>query len=1351
MKIYVKGLNSLKKNNLKISGSYLAILFIIIFALLAGSIMNIALVSRAETKRVEAEGQMRLGSISGRVDKSLYRSECLLDSVAMQIEQLIEMDGDVSKLLDDYFCTATIEEIKNKSDGNCFSAYAAYNDELYINDFVPDENFVLEERAWYIGAKKSMGSVHITEPYIDASTGEMCYSISKMLSDGSTIVGLDFNMSELQQYIEEMNSQNTGTSFIVDSNGMIVGHSQPEYVGRDYRKLDFYNELVNKVFMLYGNPFDFKADGAKYNVFSDKTNYGWYLVVCVEYGEDNSLLKGNMLYIFVFMIMIAAAIVIFCVHIFCEKLKAERSLAAKDEYLSKMSHELKRPLSKILNRADILSSSGNDVLDAGEEINDSAKEMEHLLDNFMIESESYNGSEQKKERKKLGKDSVNHVIWIVLVTIVLLATGIFAFVSNSKVQAKLGRNKMEQETEVYRDQVKEWALQNKTVLDVVSESIAAQPGFADDYDSAIAYLDRVISQYDDISVAYICNPEWEHTVLMNNGWEPDANWHVEERQWYIDTIAAKDNFNVSAPYLDEQTGLYCTTLSKIVYDEKGNFIGVLGIDYYLDKLIGILGESYTDTGYAFLTDVEGNILNHPNEEYQMKPGYSVNVADICYRTALSEIGSDYVLFTDYDGVQKACYAMQEDISGFNVFVVRDLFDFIGAAIYSNLIYFVVFAVCIIIVNVIMYGITIWQARVNRELKEAADKAISAGKAKNDFLANMSHEIRTPINAVLGMNEMIMRESDEKNIVEYATNIQSSGRTLLSIINDILDFSKIESGKMEIVPVSYDVSSLIYDMVNMIRIRAEKKKLKFIYEIDEEIPSVLYGDDVRIRQVITNILTNAVKYTPEGYVRLRMKVLQIESGMVRLEVSVTDTGIGIKEEDMDKLFASFQRLDQEKNRSIEGTGLGMSIVQRLLGMMGSELKVTSVYSSGSTFSFELEQQIVNAEPIGDFEQRFKAATAEHTFDGTGRIAPNARVLVVDDNETNLLVAKSLLKRTKVHLDIATSGAKCIGMLKTKNYHIVFLDHMMPEMDGIETLKKIKEENLAPDTCFIALTANAIHGARQSYLDAGFDDYLSKPFTGVDIEKCLFEHIPSSLCEEEVQIDTGNANNEPKQKEVQIAEEKAEETVQKTDETDTLFSPEAGLKYMGGDNEAYNSILALFVRKAPELSQHIEQLFHEENWKNYVIEVHALKSSSLTIGSKQLSELAKTLELSGKAGNYDVIKEKNAELLALYGKVAELGKEYLEVSNKPESEEQPENEQLEEVSAEVAKECFLAVRAACLVYDFDEIERLCEKMSGYSLNGQSLKPQLDEIVALVEDFEYEEAVDMAQKYADMLFAE
>lgn len=1051
-------------------------------------------------------------------------------------------------------------------------------------------------------------------------------------------------------------------------------------------------------------------------------------MVCVKHSLNTSL-SGEIIAIVILMTVIAVVVISLLIGIGYKRAAAEKALAAKNDYVDNMSRELKQSVSKLVSRMDILGESGNSG--GKDELNDQARELKGLLDDLTAGTRGAEKAKNKNKKALNVNDSVNNAKRIALVTVVLLLTGVFAFISNTDTHHELGRMKMEHETEIYLDKVKDWALTNKTILNVISDSIAAQPGFSDDYSSAVLYLDKIIREYDDISVAYICNPQWEHTVIMNNGWLPDDDWHVEERQWYVDTMASNDNFNVSAPYQDEQTGLYCTTLSKIVYDENGDLIGVLGIDFYLDKLIDILGESYTDLGYAFLTDVDGNVLNHPNDEYQMKPNYSVNAMNIGYRSALSAIGENYVTIEDYDGDHVICYAMREEISGFNVVVVRGFLDVMGSSVVTNLLYIIVFAVCIVIVDVIMFGLVAWQSKVNAELKDAAEKAISAGKAKNDFLANMSHEIRTPINAVLGMNEMIMRESNERNVMEYAANIQNSGRTLLSIINDILDFSKIESGKMEIVPGTYDVTSLVNDLVNMTKVRAEKKNLAFFCEIDENIPSMLYGDDVRIRQVITNILTNAVKYTPDGSVKLKMKVMHIKNGVARLGVSVTDTGIGIREEDMDKLFASFRRLDQEKNRSIEGTGLGMSIVRRLLDMMGSELKVSSVYGSGSTFSFEIDQKIVKAEPIGDYEQRFKAAASERNTDAVIHIAPKAKVLVVDDNDTNLLVAKSLLKRTKVMLDTAPGGMKCIELLKCKRYDIVFLDHMMPEMDGIETLKRIKEENLAPDTRFVALTANAIHGARQNYLDAGFDDYLSKPFTGMDIEKCLFKYIPAEYCEEE----KPSAEDKPE------APPKPAET-----ENNVLFAPKIGAGYVGGDPEAYRNILSLFIRTSDEHSKKIENFFNEKDWKNYIIEVHALKSSSLTIGSKQLSELAKELELSGKAGNIDVIEEKNAELLELYRKVTAIGREYLEQQGLAQEDAPAENAELTEITAEKARDSLIAIKEACFAFDSDEAERLCNELLQCSVNGEPLKPDVDAILTSVKDFEYDTASEAAEKCAE-----
>ncbi|MDY2847959.1 MAG: cache domain-containing protein [Oscillospiraceae bacterium] len=1221
----------MKKNKQKLSSSYRTALFIIILILGIIIVLNTALIRQTETQRIEAEGQMRLSSIASQVDTSLYRSECLLDSVAMQIEQIIASGDDISGQIECYFSADTIADISSRSDGSCFSAYAAYDGRLYINDFVPDDDFILDERSWYIGAKKRLGAVNVTEPYIDANTGEMCYTISKLLSDGSTVVGLDFNLSGIQQYIEEMSPADSGTSLIVNDNGMIVGHSQPEYVGRNYNETDFYYELVNKVFMLYGNSFDYTSDGVSYNVFSARTNYDWYLIVCVPRGDTDSILSGNTLYITLIMAVFAAAVAVFFIYVCRKKAAAEKALADKNEYIKALTLELKRPLSRIMNRAEILGSSDENNTEASAEIGDSVKELSRMLDDCADMSQPAVSAEKEETNRKKDKSPVNHRIRIALVTVVLLATGVFTLVLNTMAYGELSSLKMNSETELYTDQVQEWALTNKTVLDVIAESIASQPGFTDDYGGAVEYLDSVVSDHDDISVAYICNPEWEHTVIMNNGWEPDDSWHVEERQWYVDTINSGDNFNVSAPYLDEQTGLYCTTLSKIVYDSKGNFIGVLGIDYYLDKLIAILSESYTDTGYAFLTDIDGNILNHPYEEYQMKPGYSVNAADICYRTALSEIDGRYVVITDYDGQMKICLAMKEDVSGFNVFVVKDQLYILGSEIYSNIIYLCLFALCIILVNAIMHSLTRWQEKVNKELREAADKAINADKAKNNFLANMSHEIRTPINAVLGMNEMIMRESDEPQIVEYAANIQSAGRTLLSIINDILDLSKIESGKMEIVPVEYDVSSLVNDIVNMIRVRAEKKELRFIPEIDEKIPSVLFGDDVRLRQIITNILTNAVKYTPEGYVRLKMTVVQIQDGMLRLEVSVSDTGIGIKEEDMDKLFTSFQRLDQEKNRSIEGTGLGLTIVAQLLKMMGSELNVSSVYGVGSTFSFTVEQRIVNAEPMGNYEQRFKAS-ADSISDNSSKTAPDVRILVVDDNETNLLVAKSLLKRTLAKVETASSGKACIELLKTNIYDIVFLDHMMPEMDGIETLKKIKEEQLGVGTVFVALTANAIHGAKQTYLEAGFDDYLSKPFTGHDIEKCLFGHISRDMIK--ISEDDGDVSDEEDTGSADVGSE---------------LDIEKALAALDGGEDAYMDAVYDFCDN--NRCNDLELDYNFKDIKSYRVNLEKAAEDADAVGLTELADAASKLINAAENNDIGYISANHAGFIKLYRKAAD----------------------------------------------------------------------------------------------------
>ena len=399
----------------------------------------------------------------------------------------------------------------------------------------------------------------------------------------------------------------------------------------------------------------------------------------------------------------------------------------------------------------------------------------------------------------------------------------------------------------------------------------------------------------------------------------------------------------------------------------------------------------------------------------------------------------------------------------------------------------------------------------RKVEEAKEEAVLANQAKGRFLAQMSHEIRTPINAILGMDEMILRESNEANIKEYAGDIHDAGQLLLSIVNEILDLSKIESGKMEIIETEYNLRKLIEDLTAMISLKARSKGLTFIVDVDKTLPIHLYGDDMRIRQILTNLLTNAIKYTKEGSIRFELKGT-VENNMLTLSCSVSDTGIGIKEEHIASLFDEYKRIEEDSNHYVEGTGLGLNITMRLLDLMGSQLQVQSEYGKGSNFFFELKQEVRDSVTIADYMNQKKHEQAKQHWTGTF-IAPKARILVVDDTAINRKVFMKLLEYTKIKIDEAESGFECIDKMKENRYDIVFLDHMMPEMDGTQTLQRLKGMTDYPSeqAVIIALTANALVGAKNQYINDGFDDFLPKPIIVKDVEEMILHYLPSHLIE------------------------------------------------------------------------------------------------------------------------------------------------------------------------------------------------------------------------------------------------
>lgn len=437
---------------------------------------------------------------------------------------------------------------------------------------------------------------------------------------------------------------------------------------------------------------------------------------------------------------------------------------------------------------------------------------------------------------------------------------------------------------------------------------------------------------------------------------------------------------------------------------------------------------------------------------------------------------------------------------------------------------------VLVVSIIAGALIKFQNRIyerEREITEKQNKELEQlNSSQSAFFANMSHEIRTPINTIIGLNEMTLRENISDEIAENSINIQSASKMLLALINDILDLSKIESGKMEIVQRQYDTGAMFSDLVNMIWIRIHEKKLEFKIDISEDIPSMLYGDEVRIKQVLTNILTNAVKYTNEGSITFSAHSERIASNMVRLRISVADTGIGIRKESMDDLFSSFKRMDVESNRNIEGTGLGLTISKQLLDMMGGKITVDSIYTKGSVFTVTLDQKVVDESPVGSMDHMLKKKIFNRDKYKQSFEAPNAKVLIVDDDEMNRLVACKMLRATKVQVDTAVSGKECLEKTKNKIYNVIFIDHMMPEMDGIETLQKLRhqENGLCQKAPVIVLTANVIDGAEQFYEEKGFQGYLAKPINGELFEATLLKYLPNELVE--YRIDTKKVAEERK---------------------------------------------------------------------------------------------------------------------------------------------------------------------------------------------------------------------------------
>ncbi len=584
-------------------------------------------------------------------------------------------------------------------------------------------------------------------------------------------------------------------------------------------------------------------------------------------------------------------------------------------------------------------------------------------------------------------------------------------------------------------------------------------------------------------------------------------------------------------------------------------------------------------------------------------------------------------------------------------------------------------------------------RQYEQIKLAKDEAERANSAKSRFLANMSHEIRTPINTIMGMDEMILREDREnvpaeyaRSVTGYAMDIKHASETLLGLVNDVLDLSKIESGKMNLVEQEYDTNDLLRSIVTMIRVRSNQKDLTFETKIDPALPQKLYGDMGKIKQVVLNLLTNAVKYTQKGGFVLSVEVREKNEHNCSIYFAVKDTGIGVKKEDMSKLFSAFERLDEKKNSGIQGTGLGLDISRQFVALMGGDLCCESEYGVGSTFYFTISQNIVDKEEIGTFSEKGEEHAGAYI---PQFVASGARVLVVDDNSMNLLVLKGLLKGTKVKVFTAMSGKECIEALKKERFDVVLLDHMMPEMDGLETIKHIREDiPERNDVPIIALTANGATDGGSFYKEAGFSDYLAKPVDGDVLERTLKRYIPKELLEDPLTAADVAENDDSLSDEYSWLEEVEG------------ISVKDGVRYCGGA-ESFVKSIRTFYDMLPENSDIIEKTCASGDIELYTVKVHALKSSARIIGASELSRLAESLEEAGKRNDTAFISDNTNALLALYN------------SYRGKLDRFSQNGNGSEIDAEELEEAYEALKEFVPQMDYDSIEMMLAEVTSHKL--------------------------------------
>ena len=1115
--------------------------------------------------------------------------------------------------------------------GYIYDIYFTYPDNSMAcaSDFIPDGSVdYVHERDWFTAAAGT-GELFYSKPYLDSDSGKPVITISKAIYRDNKLQGVlaaDIFVDVLVNIISEADIAEDSYAFLVDQNlGMIV-HPNEAYKFDDvpHSIMDVagapYDDVISKIRSgskdtVYVEDYDGVTRGI---VVSRMENTGWYVGIATSKAVLmqglNSLGRG-------FLIAGLAAIAVGTI--------AALIIAAMLNILKKQNKD-----------------NVNNVIEKPQK-----KE----------KPEVKTGDPDRVARVNLLVPII--VIFFLMVCMVIYTSRVIRSVAISNI------------TEVGEDRISASAAQLENYIESARSMLWVTADSVDHMVRNGASTDEIL----DYIVEETANQKQQFDKNLNgiygyiNGeyldgllWAPPENYDPTRRDWYTAAIEAKGDTVIVKPYVDAQTNSVIISISRML----SNGEDVVSVDMMMDRIQEIVSTMQVkEKGYGFIVSKDGMVIAHQDESWKGRTltenEEQLELFDgiLAKQDGIFEIGS---------GDEKKTVFVKQIMDQWYVVIVVKSLELLSEARQQTIVNMLICGIIFVLItffylfgrkNEQNYSRRIEEMRAEEQKKEFEAKALKlekeaadqANQAKSDFLADMSHEIRTPINAVLGMNEMILRESVKardneipdkdrinnsfSNIISYSHNIESAGNNLLAIINDILDLSKIEAGKMDIKEGNYQLSSVINDLSNLNYFKAKEKGLDFIINVDEDLPDQLYGDKVRVRQVITNILSNAVKYTEEGSVTLTVKGIKEteDPEMIDLIIEVKDTGVGIRKEDIEKLFKKFQRLDLKLNSTVEGTGLGLAITQTLLDMMGGDIAVESEYGEGSTFTIRIPQKVISDEPIGDFEARFKTNIKEAIAYKESFRAPEGRILIVDDTKMNLTVAVELLKSTQLQIDTVNGGKEAVTKAKEKVYDLILMDQRMPLMDGSEALNLIKsqKDSLNKETPIICMTADAIIGAKERYIAEGFSDYLTKPIDSKELEKMLIKYLP----EDKVTLALDEVTDKS-------YEEKDENLSKYISLYQAGIDPRIGLTYCQNDDALYRSILKEFAQSGKDKTAEINRFYDGRDWDNYGIIVHAIKSSARMIGANELADEAMNLEKAAKEGLERNVMSEHEKLMKDY---------------------------------------------------------------------------------------------------------